>query len=77
MTDLRSTDPTMWEFTDDEYAVMLDALSTMRDNLDRQRVPHPILDEAIRKFTAWAKPTGCEFLVVTGTDMQLLKDAVG
>lgn len=55
-------------FTDSEYAVIIDSLSFMRDNIrstsDR---PTPNIDSALAKFHSFARPSGCEFQVIPST----------
>ena len=62
------------EFTDNDYAVMLDSLTITRDKIRGEGRDTPNIDEAIAKMSRWAKPTGCQFLVVTGEDADLIRN---
>lgn len=56
------------EFTDNEYAVILDSLSIARKQINRPNIPTPNIDSALTKLGSFAKPSGCEFTIVTGED---------
>lgn len=71
-----------FKFTDNEYAVIIDSLSmtrkAIRDKMTTDPAvgsPTPNIDSALAKFYSWADPAGCEFIAMTGSDMQLILGA--
>jgi hypothetical protein len=61
-------------FTDTEYAVIYDALAMARDNARKVGVETPNIDSALDKLGAWADPSGCGFVAVTGEDADRLAE---
>jgi hypothetical protein len=55
-------------FTDNDFAVIQDSLGTNRERIRDMGRPTPNMDETMKKWGRWAKPSGCEFTVVTGED---------
>jgi hypothetical protein len=66
-----------YKFTDDEYAVMLDAMTITRDKIREKGEDTPNLDSAIDKMCQWGSPSGCEFVALTGVEMWLILGANG
>jgi hypothetical protein len=62
------------EFTDNDYAVMLDCMGITREGIRKQGMPTPNIDAAMEKMCKWGGPAGCEFLVVTGEDAELIRN---
>ena len=60
------------QFTDNDYAVIVDSLSFNRRYISEQGHDTPNLNETIAKMSKWADPSGCQFLVVTGDDANLI-----
>jgi hypothetical protein len=60
------------EFTDNEYGVMLDSLAQTRDRIRDTGGATPNIDSAMAKMCKWGGPAGCQFLVVTGEDADLI-----
>ena len=63
------------KFSDREYAVMYDSLAQTRDRIREMGHETPTIDSALTKLGAWATPSGCEFLAVTGEDATLIAAA--
>lgn len=55
-------------FTDTEYAIIVDCLSSARDQMHSQGHETPNIESALAKFHSWATPAGCEFIAVTGDE---------
>ena len=60
------------QFTDAEYAVIYDSLVESRTTCRKAEIETPNIDSALRKLASWATPAGCQFLAVSGEDMDLL-----
>lgn len=61
----------VYQFTDAEYAVIMDSLAFQRAEIRRLNPDvsaTPNIDSAITKMNHWASPMGCEFVVATGKD---------
>lgn len=64
------------EFTDTDYAVILDCLTIVRDQLKGDNLPTPNVEAVIEKMGSWAKPTGCGFTALTGDDAAAMRLAL-
>ena len=60
------------QFTDNEYGVMLDSLGQAREKCREQSIATPNIDSALKKMCKWGSPAGCQFLVVTDEDANLI-----
>ena len=65
----------MIQFTDTDYAVIIDSLSRMRRQLQAEGIATPNVEATIAKFCQWGSPMGCEFAVIPGTHSPLDKSA--
>lgn len=63
------------EFTDTHYAVIMDSLGITRDKIRAEGRATPNIDEVINAMSGWASPAGCEFMVLTGDDATVLREA--
>jgi hypothetical protein len=61
--------PMVREFTDREYAVIVDSLTHMRDEIRAEGRATPTIDSALPKFFAMADLSGCQFTALTGADV--------
>jgi hypothetical protein len=67
----------IYDFTDTEYAVMLDALAMAREKVladAPEGTPTTNIDSASAKMRSWASPSGCGFLAVTGDDAEIIRN---
>jgi hypothetical protein len=66
------------DFTDNDFAVIQDSLGTNRERIRDMGHPTPNMDETMKKWGRWAKPSGCQFTVVTGNEVaaMLSKEAL-
>jgi hypothetical protein len=64
------------KFTDKDFAVTVDSLGEMRDQVKSKGLAVPNVEAALKKFNSWARPEGCEFLVLTGADMHAYLGAI-
>jgi hypothetical protein len=63
------------DFTDSEYGEIFGSLANARDNAHKHGRTAPHIESAMAKMRQWASPAGCQFLVVTGEDADLIRGA--
>ena len=60
------------KFTDSEYGEIIGALGTTLGNAAKAGREAPHVESALAKMCKWGGPAGCQFIVVTDEDAELI-----
>jgi hypothetical protein len=60
------------KFTDSEYGEIIGSLANTRDAATKAGRTAPHVESALAKMCKWGSPAGCQFIVVTDEDAELI-----